>query len=504
MRHQVDAIRAAEKSPPMEDNVFAFLMEMGTGKSKVVLDEWGQMTVSGGPRTLVVIGPKGSYRNWYQDKGDAQLSEMRTHLDPDLLDRTAVLGWRSGGGKEYREEVRRWLGHRDERMRRALFVNVEALSTDTGAAELMRQAMEQDFCYVAVDESTKIKGDSRRTNRIIELTRESSHRRILTGLVAPRSPLDLYYQFSFLDPKILKYSSFYPFQYRYAITRRQQFKGNSRKTIMVLGYQNEEELAEKIAPFSFRALKKDCLDLAPKTFTSRSVEHTPEQARMYIELKKYASTKISGDKHMTALHKMTMMMRLHQINLGHVTDDEDRVVHDIPSNRIDALLDLLEEHEGTRGNKGEEDFERQTVAGKTIIWCPYRRPLEKIVQTLTREYGPRSVAQFHGGNAGTRDAEEQRFKNDPACRFIAATQGAGMMGNNWIEADLVVYFANDHDLEHREQSEDRAHRKGQTRRVTYVDLITEGTVDVKIVKCLRAKINMATTLMGDGYKDWLI
>lgn len=93
---------------------------------------------------------------------------------------------------------------------------------------------------------------------------------------------------------------------------------------------------------------------------------------------------------------------------------------------------------------------------------------------------------------------------DPACRYMLATQGAGGIGNNWTVANLVVYYANNYDLEMRSQSEDRCHRKGQINRVTYVDLVCPGTVDEKIIDALRRKIDMTTMISGEMYREWLV
>ena len=68
----------------------------------------------------------------------------------------------------------------------------------------------------------------------------------------------------------------------------------------------------------------------------------------------------------------------------------------------------------------------------------------------------------------------------------------------------MIYFSNNYDLEVRLQSEDRAHRIGQKNNVTYIDIVTEGTVDEKILRALREKINIATMVLKEGHKEWLI
>ncbi len=139
-----------------------------------------------------------------------------------------------------------------------------------------------------------------------------------------------------------------------------------------------------------------------------------------------------------------------------------------------------------------------------MIWCPWHPPLQRVVKRLIAEYGPRAVAQFHGRNTKTRDEEESRFLSDPECLYMVATPAAGGKGNTWTVADLVVYYANNYDLEQRDQSEDRVHRKGQKKSVTYVDLIAQGTIENKVVQNLRAKIDLATMINREGYREWLI
>lgn len=487
MSHQLEAVRRAAEAPasPSPENVFGFLMEQGTGKSQTALLEWGPMAMSGGTQDMLVVGPAGSYQNWYVDKSETQLAELK-YLDPALYSRLLIYGWEGRPtSKTAKKELELFLANPGNRPR-VMVMNIEALSTVKVAIEAAKTFVSQRLCYMVVDESTKIKGDSNRTDAVVEIGEEAAVRRIMTGLVTPKSPLDLFHQFRFLDWRILGYKSIYPFKARYAIQKQMEVGG--RKFKVVVGYQNVEELQEKIAPYVYRVLKKDCLDLEPKVFTTRDVELTSEQVRLYKELKTNATAELSvGGRHVSSQHAMTMVMRLHQINCGYVKDEEGEE-HEVPSNRVRALLDVLEEH-----------------SGKAVIWAPHLTPIRMIVKALKDEYGDDSVAEFTGQNRATRGQDEKRFLSRPECRWMVATQGAGMMGNTWVNADLVVYYANDHDLEHREQSEDRCHRKGQVNRVTYVDLIARGNpIDMKILKNLRGKIDMATTITGDAWKEWLI
>ena len=67
----------------------------------------------------------------------------------------------------------------------------------------------------------------------------------------------------------------------------------------------------------------------------------------------------------------------------------------------------------------------------------------------------------------------------------------------------MIYFSNGFDLEKRQQSEARIDRIGQTKPMTYIDIIAENTIDDRIVKALRNKINIANEILGEDLKEWI-
>ncbi len=494
-KHQLEAIAACDGKPPAPcpEDVFAYLMDMGTGKSKVVLDEWGAMATNGGPKDLLVLAPKGSVRSWYADKGEHpdQWSEIRKHMDPSFQERLVHHTW-IGSGKDWGDKMARLMakGRYKKDDPRALFVNIEALSNARSdkALELCLEFADQRGAHVVVDESTTIKGNSTRTDAAIKIGEAALSKRILSGLWTPKSPMDLFWQCMFLDERILGQRNFFTFRRRYATMIMQTNYSTGRKFPQITGYQNMEELQQRVGKYSYRVLKRDCLDLEPKVYESRDVELTVEQRKMLKEIKLFGHAEI-GDtgKFVTTDMVIKRITREIQITCGFVMDDEERVLHEVPERKTQAMMEVLEEH-----------------VGKAIIWVPWHAPLQKVARTLAHEYGSRSVAQFHGKNVKSRNEEESRFLSDPECRFMVATPAAGMRGNTWVVADLVVYYANNYDLEQRDQSEDRAHRIGQTNRVTYVDLIAQGTIENKVVQNLRRKIDLATMINREGHREWLI
>lgn len=469
--HQAEALERLERKPD-----YALFMAMRTGKSYVTLNDYGRLEDNGQVVNLMIIAPAAVYEIWAR--------EAQKELSTDLRQRLLTHVWRSSSSVKAQRDRAAFLAVKDRP--RMLVMNVEALSSVKDARSMAKAFLKSARTYLAIDESTVIKNPSAKRTRFIikELAPLAEVRRILSGLPSPRSPLDIYSQFEFLNPRILGFKSFYAFRARYAQMRRVRFGG--REIPLIVGYQNTEELRRKIAPFSFRKRLEDCYDLPPKIYTQRAVMLTAEQRRLYDELKRYATAQLASSDHVSATLVITQILRLHQILCGHATDERGQV-HGVPENRTDALLQCLNEHDG-----------------KAVIWCSYDYDVQRVSQRLIAEFGEGCVARFWGGNRAQRESDESRFLSDPACLFMVATPAAGGRGRTWLVADLVVYFSNTNDLEHRAQSEERAQGVGKTKSVLYVDLIAPGTVDEKMVQALRAKIDMATTITGDNYQEWLI
>ena len=98
---------------------------------------------------------------------------------------------------------------------------------------------------------------------------------------------------------------------------------------------------------------------------------------------------------------------------------------------------------------------------------------------------------------------EEFQKPDSELRFFIGQPKTGGYGITLTAANTVVYFSNSYDLEIRLQSEDRAHRIGQKKAVTYIDLVSPGTIDEKILAALRGKIDLAGQVLGENTKHWL-
>ena len=453
-----------------DKEVFAYFMEMGTGKSKVLIDNIAMLYNAGRINGALIVAPKGVYKNWFD-------SEIPNHM-PDYIQRKIGL-WRTDPNAKDLKPM--FSTGADLHI---LIMNVEAFSTKKGLQFAHRFLSSHD-ALMGVDESTTIKNPSaKRTKNILSLRSLTKYRRILTGSPVTKSPLDLFSQCNFLDPWLLDQSSYYSFRTRYAVCRKIQVHG--RQVEIVVGYRNLAELSDKIKPFSYRVLKDDCLDLPSKTYLKRTIDLSDEQKKVYKQMKQEALAVLNG-KMVTSATVITQLMRLHQITCGHFKSD-DGTVQEIKNNRITQLMDILEE-----------------VEGKAVIWAHYRYDIEKIVEAISKKYGNNTVVTYYGDT--TTDERQKAIKKiqDPESpvRFIIGTPQTGGYGITLTGASTMIYYSNGYDLEKRQQSEARIERIGQEKPMTYIDIMAEDTVDMKIVKSLRQKVNIATEIMGEELKAWI-
>jgi SNF2 family DNA or RNA helicase len=466
--HQLKALEIS-----WDKKVFAYFMEMGTGKSKVLIDNMSMLYDKGHINGALIIAPKGVYKNWFD-------SEIPTHM-PNHIEKTMVL-WESSAGKSKEKELDTLFKSSFDL--HILIMNVEALSTKKGK-QFAEKFLSCHKTLMAIDESTTIKNPGAiRTKTIIDLGHNTKYKRILTGSPVTKSPLDLFTQCAFLDPWLLDHQSYYSFKTRYAITK--QINVSGRMVQIVVGYRNLGELSDKLKPFSHRVLKDDCLDLPPKTYMKRTIQLSEEQSKVYKQMKEIALATLNGK--MTTTHNViTQLMRLHQITCGHFKSD-DGTTQTLKSNRLDELMDVLSEMEG-----------------KAVIWAHYRYDIEVIVEALKKEYGDKSVVTYYGDTSTDDRQKAIKLIQDPKSevRFIVGTPQTGGYGITLTGASTMIYYSNGYDLEKRQQSEARIDRIGQEKPMTYIDIIAEGTVDEKIVKALRTKVNIATEVMGEELKDWI-
>jgi SNF2 family DNA or RNA helicase len=472
--HQLKIIEESK-----DRNYAGYFMEQGTGKTHVTIAVATHLFLGGKIEAVLVLAPNGVHDNW-------AINEIPLHCSlPDSA--REVLTWHSSDGVKKRNAFEHGLSTIGPGKLTYILANVEALRTKA-FMELMEKYLIQGSIFdtptstkwmMVIDESTVIKSmKADMTKAAIKLGGHAMYKRILTGTPVTQGPMDLFSQCRFLGKDVLPYNSQTAFKCEFVIEQAVDLGPGRPRFNKIIGYRNQDKLARLLLPFTWRVMKADCLDLPPKIYQTRYVELTPDQKRIYKELVRTSLANLD-DSTVTVLNAITLMLRLQQVTLGYVTNDE-KVITDIPTNRINVLNDLISE---------------MAADAKVIIFCRFRADIDKITADLCKEYGRDCFTEYHGGiDDDGRSTAVRSFQEKPSVRFFVATKAAAR-GLTLTAATQVVYYSQDFSLEARLQSEDRAHRIGQKSSVVYTNLVARGTVDEKVIAALMKKQDIANLVL---------
>ena len=449
---------------------WAYFMEMGTGKTKVTIDNMSYLFYQRKITAALIIAPKSVYTIWE--------TEIDTHM-PDVL-KKSIFKWNIDKPKDYYKL-------NEFQHLRIFLINVEALSTKRGFEACVDYLTRNKLNFVVLDESTTIKNKSaKRTKNILGLRKLTHIRRILTGSPITKSPLDLFTQCQFLSPELLGFSSYLAFRNRYAEMTDIPV-GSGRFISVPKYYKRLEELEERLKQFATRIRKDQCLDLKPKVRSKRYIELEGESKKIYDRLRTSALA-IVEDSTISFSNKLTEIIKLHQVCNGFTKDDDGRMLplHD---QKIKALHEIIEESDG-----------------KIIIWANYLWNIHEIIHSLKVKYGEDSVVSIFGEvDVKDRKKAVESFQNDSNVRFFVGNPTTGGFGLTLTACNTVVYYSNNYNLEVRMQSEDRAHRMGQKGTVVYVDIVAKNTLDEAIMKSLINKGQIAAKTLGEeDLRSWLL
>ena len=443
---------------------------MGTGKTKVTIDNMSYLFFQRKITAALIIAPKSVYTIWE--------TEIDTHM-PDVL-KKSIFKWNIDKPKDYYKL-------NEFQHLRIFLINVEALSTKRGFEACVDYLTRNKLNFVVLDESTTIKNKSaKRTKNILGLRKLTHIRRILTGSPITKSPLDLFTQCQFLSPELLGFSSYLAFRNRYAEMTDIPV-GSGRFISVPKYYKRLEELEERLKQFATRIRKDQCLDLKPKVRSKRYIELEGESKKIYDRLRTSALA-IVEDSTISFSNKLTEIIKLHQVCNGFTKDDDGRMLplHD---QKIKALHEIIEESDG-----------------KIIIWANYLWNIHEIIHSLKVKYGEDSVVSIFGEvDVKDRKKAVESFQNDSNVRFFVGNPTTGGFGLTLTACNTVVYYSNNYNLEVRMQSEDRAHRMGQKGTVVYVDIVAKNTLDEAIMKSLINKGQIAAKTLGEeDLRSWLL
>jgi SNF2 family DNA or RNA helicase len=467
---------------------FALLADMGTGKTWIIINNLAKLYEAKKCDAALVFAPNGVHANW------ARL-ELPRHMPIDY--EAAV--WTAGPNKKEKAEIENIFDSNNDCCR-IFLVNWEALQNNKGFNAALRFAESAKKLMIVCDESDAVKNPSaKRTKNLMKLKKHAYWRRIMTGTPITNSPFDAFSQFYFLDSSILG-TSFYAFKAEYAellpasnalvqtIMKKSRMRGAPQIVAKGAGgrpkYRNLDKLSRLMAPHSFRVTKDECLDLPDKNYKTMFFDLTDEQRAVYKKAEK--ECRLVFEEEETPFNKLVATMKLAQITSGYyihpMSEEPVRIDGDNP--KLDMMMEQI--------NKIVES------GHQIIIWARYRIEIADIVRRLQKM--EIDCVQYHGGvKKKARITAIDDFENGHVPVFVG-NQQAGGRGLTLVAANYVTYFSNSFSLRDRLQSEDRAHRIGQTKNVTYINIAGKGTIDEVVIKALLAKKNVADVIIDQGLK----
>jgi len=504
-KHQLDCLNRHGRK-----KVFALNSEQGTGKTWIIINNIADIWEAGEVDAVLIFAPNGVHTNWTN-------LELPKHM-PDWVQWRAV-AWDSGAGVARQRAFEQIFEVKAPRELRIMTMNWEGLQHKRPFEAAMRFCCSARRLMIIGDESQHIKNPtSSRTKNLFKLRDLSEWRRTMSGTPITQGPFDAFSQYSFLSPRILGTTSYFAFKAEYAEMMKKELEWTSKdgkkttyqnpvmKSIMnrtgskripqivekdddgLPKYKNLEKLQKLIEPYTFRVLKADCLDLPEKVYKSAFFQLTREQQKAYDKARDECRLVYENEE--TPFAKLTAVTKLAQITSGYFLHPElDEPVR-IPGEN--PKLNLLVERVRPIIDQGS----------KVIIWARYHVEIADIVAALEKANAPGEkpikVVQYHGKvKTDEREAAKIAFQEGDANVFVGQQQ-AGGTGITLTSASYVIYYSNTFSLTDRLQSEDRAHRIGQTKTVVYVNLLAEDTIDVNILNCLTSKKNVADVINGDG------
>lgn len=341
------------------------------------------------------------------------------------------------------------------------------------------------------DESQKVKNHaSKRTKQATILADKMRKKLILTGTPVLNGPMDLFSQYRILDGGKTFGDNFFVFRAKYFQDVNAGMRGTQkyfpnwkpRKGI-------EAEFNKALETTSLRVLKSECLDLPDLVRVKIPVEMSPEQKRVYTELKEDLVA-LLDEGAVVADMALTKILRLQQIVSGFVRVEKN----------TDSLTEAVTSEEIHFNDvprlKALEEVLIDTTPNKVIVWSAFKSNYKAIAAVC--DANKIQYRELHGGQtAKQREDAIQDFRKDPEIRVMIANPKAGGVGLNLIEASYSVYYSRGYSLEDDLQSEARNYRGGSEmhEKVTRIDLYTPGSVDSLILNALERKQNIAEKIL---------
>lgn len=435
--------------PYAESNGVALLMEMGTGKSLVGVATAGILYQFGVVNRVLVVAPLSILNVW-------------EHEFADFADFPYSLTILKGTGAKKGEQLKAI----DKSGLQIVVVNYES------AWRLEPQLLGFNADLIIADEGHKLKDSKTAQSKAMHnLGDKAKYKLLLTGTVITNKEMDVFSQYRYVNRSIFG-NSFYAFRNRYF-----DMCGYGNH-IPVFRKNLSEDFLSRMHSIAFRVTKKECLDLPEVSEEIRCVELEPKVQKIYEQLESESFAEI-GKSEISAVNILTKLLRLCQLTGGHLTDDDGKSLP-ISMAKLNALEDIVDT--ATEENK------------KLVIMARFVPELNDIERLLQKKKVAYAVIR---GGIKNRDEEIRRFQEDEDCRVFVGQIAAAGLGITLTAASTMVFYSLDYNMANFDQAKARIHRVSQKENCHYIYLVAKNTVDEKVLKALRFKINLAKRLVDD-------
>lgn len=469
---QLGALERSDDTPNL-----ALLAEMGTGKSKVIVEILRRKFFAEGRvmRTLI-LGPVAVIYNWQEE------ILTHSHVNNDYI---TVL--HKSGKARVKQALDACInGSTMEATNNCIIVsNYEAM----GNKDLFNLLKEWQPEIIVCDESHLCKNPKAlRSKRTADLAKRAKNRYILTGTPILNSPEDIFQQYKILDGGDTFGTNYWIFMNKYFVDENAGWagkQGHFRK--MVPRTETFPELTEKIYGKAIRVLKKDCLDLPERIEQVLHVPMNAAQTTAYNQMKRDFVTFVkdmqdSGQpKAVVAQLAVTKALRLMQITCGFATDEDGKTLDMGNVPRLDTTKELLQE---------------LTPNHKVILWCSFKHNYEQL-SSLCKKLGIKHVFIVGSQSAKEKQNAIEQFRSDDDTRVVIANRRAGGTGINLVEASYSIVYSRNFSLAEELQSKDRNYRGGSQihKQIVKIDLCSKGTIDELCLEALSNKKNLADSII---------
>ena len=449
-KHQIKAYNMA-----LMNDSFAFLMEMGTGKSLTSVAVAARRWQRGEIQRLLVVAPTSVCPVWPR--------EFEAAIIPYEIQ--ALEGTRQ-------QRIKKLNSFSDDSGLKVAVINYEA--TWRIFEEL--QAWRPDM--IICDESQRIKTHNAKQSKAMhKLGKLAKYKLILTGTPIQNQPLDFFSQYKFLDESIFG-TSFYAFRSRYAVMGG--YGGHQ-----VIGYNRLDELIKKAHSIAYRVTKEEALDLPEQIDQFRYCELEPKAKTLYRQIRNESYAELSNEQEITVRNVLTRLLRLQQITGGYVNTDDGKQ-KEVSKAKLNTLKEIVEDI--IDSGKKVIVFARFVAEIKAIL-----EMLEKMKIDYSYISGEVPIPE--------RGDRVKVFQEDPDCKvFVAQIQTAGL-GITLTAADTAIFYSVDFNYANYSQARARIHRIGQRNNCTYIHLVCKDTVDEHVLQALQRKEDIAKMVV-DNWRDY--